>query len=117
MRVTVRESEPGLTRCAQPPLSSQAACFIALCSGAVEAYHGAFLTLSRPSRDLGHGTQAVRGNWSDAVAFGESRLSEDPVHAKWWHEFLGRAYSSAGQPDKATEAYKKARALPDPPEP
>jgi class 3 adenylate cyclase/TolB-like protein len=63
--------------------------------------------------------QAYRatGTWSDAVALGEAQVVEDPLHAKWWYEFLANAYSAAGQFDKAAEAYKIARDLPDPPEP
>jgi adenylate cyclase len=63
--------------------------------------------------------QAYRatGTWSDAVALAEAQIVKDPGHAKWWYEFLANAYSAAGQFDKSAEAYKNARALPDPPEP
>jgi predicted Zn-dependent protease len=63
--------------------------------------------------------QAYRatGTWSDAVALGEAQVVKDPLHAKWWYEFLANAYSAAGQFDKSAEAYKIARDLPDLPEP
>jgi class 3 adenylate cyclase/TolB-like protein len=56
------------------------------------------------------------GKWSEGVTFGETQLAKDPVHAKWWYDFLGSAYGATGQQDKAAEAFKKSRASPDPPE-
>jgi tetratricopeptide (TPR) repeat protein len=56
------------------------------------------------------------GTWADAVALGEAQVINDPVHAKWWYDFLDQAYSKTGQIDKSREAWKKALNLPEPPE-
>jgi TolB-like protein len=57
------------------------------------------------------------GTWADAVAFGEAQVVSDPVHAKWWYEFLDQAYQRTGQTEKSREAWKKALNLPEPPIP
>jgi DNA-binding winged helix-turn-helix (wHTH) protein/TolB-like protein len=55
--------------------------------------------------------------WPEAVALGEAQVSNDPVHAKWWYEFLDAAYSATDQPEKAHAAWKSGLNLPEPPEP
>jgi adenylate cyclase len=57
------------------------------------------------------------GTWAEAVTFAETQAVNDPVHAKWWYEFLDIAYQKIGQKDKSREAWNKSRSLPDPPTP
>jgi hypothetical protein len=46
------------------------------------------------------------GKWPEAVALGEAHVSNDPVHAKWWYEFLDAAYSATDQTEKSHAAWK-----------
>jgi TolB-like protein len=55
--------------------------------------------------------------WPEAIALAEAQIVKDPIHAKWWYDFLGAAHLGTGQTDKATEAFKKAQSLPSPPQP
>jgi len=57
------------------------------------------------------------GSWAEAVTFGEAQVVKDPVHAKWWYEFLEEAYKKTDQTEKSREAWKKALSLPEPPTP
>ena len=56
------------------------------------------------------------GKWPEAVELAEAQVVNDPLHAKWWYEFLDHAHSALGQYDKAKAAWKKGIALPEPPE-
>jgi class 3 adenylate cyclase/TolB-like protein len=67
-------------------------------------------------RALREAYKAAR-KWPEAVALGEAQIINDPVHAKWWYEFLDVAYSGAGQSEKARVAWKAGQNLPEPPEP
>jgi predicted Zn-dependent protease len=54
-------------------------------------------------RALGSAYKAA-GKWPEAVALCEAQITNDPVHAQWWYEFLDVAYSAAGQTEKAHAA-------------
>jgi Flp pilus assembly protein TadD len=58
-------------------------------------------------------TKALQGRPGEAIPYFERAAQQRPNNAAFWKN-LGQAYASAGRPDDATEAFRRASQLQHP---